>query len=82
MKRFSKILNKIASLAMTAIIAFGVAGCSALGADEPSSAGDGCGNVSISFSHGRAVSYDSYSDIELFYKASGASGFTKAASWA
>lgn len=82
MKRFSKILNKIASLAMTAMIAFCVSGCSALGADEPSSAGDGCGSVSISFDHGRAVSYDSYSDIKLFYKASGASGFTKAASWA
>lgn len=82
MKRFSKILNKIASLAMTAIIAFCVSGCSALGADEPSSAGDGCGSVSINFSHGRAVSYDSYTDIKLFYKASGASGFTKAASWA
>lgn len=82
MKRFSKILNKIASLAMTAMIAFCASGCSALGADEPSSAGDGCGSVSISFDHGRAVSYDSYSDIKLFYKASGASGFTKAASWA
>lgn len=82
MKRFSKILNKIASLAMTAMIAFCVSGCSALGADEPSSAGDGCGSVSISFDHGRAVSYDSYTDIKLFYKASGASGFTKAASWA
>lgn len=82
MKRFSKILNKIASLAMTAMIAFCVSGCSALGADEPSSAGDGCGSVSISFNHGRAVSYDSYTDIKLFYKASGASGFTKAASWA
>lgn len=82
MKRFSKILNKIASLAMTAMIAFCASGCSALGADEPSSSGDGCGSVSISFDHGRAVSYDSYSDIKLFYKASGASGFTKAASWA
>lgn len=82
MKRFSKILNKIASLAMTAMIAFCASGCSALGADEPSSAGDGCGSVSISFDHGRAVSYDSYTDIKLFYKASGASGFTKAASWA
>lgn len=82
MKRFSKILHKIASLAMTAMIAFCASGCSALGADEPSSAGDGCGSLSISFSHGRAVSYDSYSDIKLFYKASGASGFTKAASWA
>lgn len=82
MKRFSKILNKIASLAMTAMIALCASGCSALGADEPSSAGDGCGSVSISFDHGRAVSYDSYSDIKLFYKASGASGFTKAASWA
>lgn len=82
MKRFSKILNKVASLAMTAMIAFCASGCSALGADEPSSAGDGCGSVSISFSHGRAVSYDSYTDIKLFYKASGASGFTKAASWA
>lgn len=81
MKRFSKILNKIASLAMTAMIAFCASGCSALGADEPSSAGDGCGSVSISFDHGRAVSYDSYTDIKLFYKASGASGFTKAASW-
>lgn len=38
MKRFSKILNKIASLAMTAIIAFGVAGCSALGGEDSSSA--------------------------------------------
>lgn len=82
MKRFSKILNKIASLAMTAMIALCASGCSALGADEPSSTGDGCGSVSISFDHGRAVSYDSYSDIKLFYKASGASGFTKAASWA
>lgn len=82
MKRFSKILNKIASLAMTAMIALCASGCSALGADEPSSAGDGCGSVSISFDHGRAVSYDSYTDIKLFYKASGASGFTKAASWA
>lgn len=82
MKRFSKILNKIASLAMTAMIAFCASGCSALGADEPSSSGDGCGSVSISFDHGRAVSYDSYTDIKLFYKASGASGFTKAASWA
>lgn len=82
MKRFSKILKKIASLAMTAMIAFCASGCSALGADEPSSAGDGCGSVSISFDHGRAVSYDSYTDIKLFYKASGASGFTKAASWA
>lgn len=82
MKRFSKILNKIASLAMTAMIAFCASGCSALGADEPSSAGDGCGSVSISFDHGRAASYDSYTDIKLFYKASGASGFTKAASWA
>lgn len=82
MKRFSKILNKIASLVMTAMIAFCASGCSALGADEPSSAGDGCGSVSISFDHGRAVSYDSYTDIKLFYKASGASGFTKAASWA
>ena len=82
MKRFSKILNKVASLAMTAMIAFCASGCSDLGADEPSSAGDGCGSVSISFSHGRAVSYDSYTDIKLFYKASGASGFTKAASWA
>lgn len=82
MKRFSKILNKIASLAMTAMIAFCASGCSALGADEPSSSGDGCGSVSINFSHGRAVSYDSYTDIKLFYKASGASGFTKAASWA
>ena len=82
MKRFSKILNKIASLAMMAMIAFCASGCSALGADEPSSAGDGCGSVSISFDHGRAVSYDSYTDIKLFYKASGASGFTKAASWA
>lgn len=82
MKRFSKILNKIASLAMTAMIALCASGCSALGADEPSSAGDGCGSVSISFDHGRAVSYDSYSDIKLFYKVSGASGFTKAASWA
>ena len=82
MKRFSKILNKVASLAMTAMIAFCASGCSALGADEPSSAGDGCGSVSISFSHGRAVSYDSYTDIKLFYKASGASGFTKVASWA
>lgn len=82
MKRFSKILNKVASLAMTAMIAFCASGCSALGADEPSSAGDGCGSVSISFSHGRAVSYDSYTDIKLSYKASGASGFTKAASWA
>ena len=82
MKRFSKILNKVASLAMTAMIAFCASGCSALGADEPSSAGDGCGSVSINFSHGRVVSYDSYTDIELFYKASGASGFTKAASWA
>lgn len=82
MKRFSKILNKIASIAMTAMIAFCASGCSALGADEPSSAGDGCGSVSISFDHGRAVSYDSYTDIKLFYKASGASGFTKAASWA
>ena len=82
MKRFSKILNKVASLAMTAMIAFCASGCSALGADEPSSAGDGCGSVSINFSHGRAVSYDSYTDINLFYKASGASGFTKAASWA
>lgn len=82
MKRFSKILNKIASLAMTAMIAFCASGCSALGADEPSSAGDGCGSVSISFDHGRAVSYDSYTDIKLFYKDSGASGFTKAASWA
>lgn len=82
MKRFSKILNKVASLAMTAMIAFCASGCSALGADEPSSAGDGCGSVSINFSHGRAVSYDSYTDIKLFYKASGASGFTKAASWA
>lgn len=82
MKRFSKILNKIASLAMTAMIAFCASGCSALGADEPSSSGDGCGSVSISFNHGRAVSYDSYTDIKLFYKASGASGFTKAASWA
>ena len=82
MKRFSKILNKIASLAMTAMIAFCASGCSALGADEPSSAGDGCGSVSINFNHGRAVSYDSYTDIKLFYKASGASGFTKAASWA
>mgnify|MGYP004451979743 FL=1 len=82
MKRFSKILNKIASLAMTAMIAFCASGCSALGADEPSSAGDGCGSVSISFNHGRAVSYDSYTDIKLFYKASGANGFTKAASWA
>ena len=82
MKRFSKILNKVASLAMTAMIAFCASGCSALGADEPSSAGDGFGSVSISFSHGRAVSYDSYTDIKLSYKASGASGFTKAASWA
>ena len=82
MKRFSKILNKVASLAMTAMIAFCASGCSALGADEPSSAGDGCGSVSINFSHGRVVSYDSYTDIKLFYKASGASGFTKAASWA
>lgn len=82
MKRFSKILNKIASLAMTAMIAFCASGCSALGADELSSAGDGCGSVSISFDHGRALSYDSYTDIKLFYKASGASGFTKAASWA
>lgn len=82
MKRFSKILNKIASLAMTAMIALCASGCSALGADEPSSSGDGCGSVSISFDHGRAVSYDSYTDIKLFYKASGASGFTKAASWA
>lgn len=82
MKRFSKILNKIASLAMTAMIAFCASGCSALGDDEPSSAGDGCGSVSISFDHGRALSYDSYTDIKLFYKASGASGFTKAASWA
>lgn len=82
MKRFSKILNKIASLAMTAMIAFCASGCSALGADEPSISGDGCGSVSISFDHGRAVSYDSYTDIKLFYKASGASGFTKAASWA
>lgn len=82
MKRFSKILNKIASLAMTAMIALCASGCSALGADEPSSAGDGCGSVSISFDHGRAVSYDSYTDIKLFYKASGASGFTKAANWA
>lgn len=82
MKRFSKILNKVASLAMTAMIAFCASGCSAIGADEPSSAGDGCGSVSINFSHGRAVSYDSYTDIKLFYKASGASGFTKAVSWA
>ena len=82
MKRFSKILNKVASLAMTAMIAFCASGCSALGADEPSSAGDGFGSVSISFSHGRAVSYDSYTDIKLSYKASGASAFTKAASWA
>lgn len=82
MKRFKKILNKIASLAMTAMIALCASGCSALGADEPSSAGDGCGSVSISFDHGRAVSYDSYTDIKLFYKASGASGFTKVASWA
>lgn len=50
MKRFSKILNKVASLAMTAMIAFCASGCSALGADEPSSAGDGCGSVSINFS--------------------------------
>ena len=64
MKRFSKILNKVASLAMTAMIAFCASGCSALGADEPSSAGDGCGSVSINFSHGRVVSYDSYTDIK------------------
>lgn len=82
MKRFSKILHKIASLTMTALLAFGVAGCSALGGDDSSSAVDGYGSVSISFRHGRAVSYDSYTDIKLFYKVSGASGFTKVASWA
>lgn len=82
MKRFSGAIKKIASLAMTALVAFGAAGCSVLGSEESSSAGDGYGSVSISFSHARAVSYDSYSDITLFYKASGASGFTKAASWA
>lgn len=82
MKRFSGIIKKIASLAMTALVAFGAAGCSVLGGEETSSAGDGYGSVSINFSNARAVSYDSYSDIKLFYKASGASGFTKAADWA
>ena len=82
MKRFSGIIKKIASLAMTALLAFGAAGCSVLGGEETSSSGNGYGSVSISFSHARAVSYDSYSDIKLFYKASGASGFTKAADWA
>lgn len=82
MKRFSGIITKIASLTMTALLAFGVAGCSVLGGEDSSGAGDGCGSVSISFRHGRAVSYDSYTDIKLFYKVSGASGFTKVAGWA
>lgn len=75
MKRFSGIIKKIASVAMTALVAFGAAGCSVIGGDESS------GTVVLNFarSAGSGYTYE-YSNISLKYKADGGTAKT-AGSW-
>lgn len=79
MKRFSKILNKIASISAAVLLCFAASGCSDLSANETE-----YGNVSIKFNNGavsRALSF-SFKNIKLSYKADGDSSYKTAGSWA
>ena len=79
MKRFSKILNKIASISAAVLLCFAASGCSDLSANETE-----YGNVSIKFNNGavsRALSFK-FKNIKLSYKADGDSNYKIAGSWA
>lgn len=79
MKRFSKILNKIASISAAVLLCFAASSCSDLSANETE-----YGNVSIKFNNGavsRALSF-SFKNIKLSYKADGDSSYKTAGSWA
>lgn len=79
MKRFSKILNKIASISAAVLLCFAASGCSNLSANETE-----YGNVSIKFNNGavsRSLSFK-FKNIKLSYKADGDSSYKTAGSWA
>lgn len=78
MKRFSKILHKIASISAAVLLCFAASGCSDLSANETE-----YGNVSIKFNNGavaRALSFK-FKNIKLSYKADGDSDYKIAGSW-
>lgn len=78
MKRFSKILHKIASISAAVLLCFAASGCSDLSANETE-----YGNVSIKFNNGavaRALSFK-FKNIKLSYKADGDSDYKTAGSW-
>lgn len=80
MKRFSGIITKIASLAMTALLALGTAGCSVLGTDESENQVTNYGRVALNLSQSSSSKTYSFSNISLKYKKDGGSNVS-AGTW-